>query len=615
MEVDRTMKKEVRVLALVLLFLILVGCTDVERNSPPRIESFTPPDEQVVSVPDEVIEFSVTAADSDQDKLEYLWESWGVGELKESKSAKTTWRAPSYEGTATIRVTVSDGQGGTVSHTWQIRVGKEKGSEGNVLFKDSSLEGVIRRAIGKQSGDIVPRDVLDIVYLDADDENIVSLAGIEYLTGLEVLHLNNNSISDVAPLANLRELKELSLIGNPIQSIEALAGLTRLEHLNLWATEVSDISPLAGLTNLVFLNIGASRVKDISAVAGLVNLEQLILRYNHISDIDALARLTKLEELALRHNRVSDINVLVRLNSLEQVDLDHNKLDLSLGSAAMNTIQELLDRGVEVDYDPQYPASVAELPVEWKHLLLVYSEVDAVVEREDGTAFRFRTTMPEENKRVAVEGFENLANLIREGSNGMVTATTEVVYLDHPLTDISYAADEYGKYIYRADPDSETVKADLAAYAPRGSFDSVHVLWNNGEDGVSKDYLPAYFGLGGYLLYDGTTTFDTVVCYEPWVWLDVGEAHGEVWLHEWLHGVESFMTTWGYSQEDFPVEGLHGSEHYGYRHSPPRGWMGWYSDFMQGKVWDAEQGRYLGITEEMWRIGRPTDQEPASHTN
>ena len=155
----------------------------------------------------------------------------------------------------------------------------------------------------------------------------------------------------------------------------------------------------------------------------------------------------------------------------------------------MNTIRSCLNESS--GRDPQYPAPL-ELPVEWKHLLLVYSEVDAVVEREDGTTFRFRTTMPGENKRVAVEGFENLANLIREGSNGMVTATTEVVYLDHPLTDISYAADEYGKYIYRADPDSETVKTDPAAYA-LGSFDSVHVLWNNGEDGVSKDYLPAYW--------------------------------------------------------------------------------------------------------------------------
>jgi hypothetical protein len=93
---------------------------------------------------------------------------------------------------------------------------------------------------------------------------------------------------------------------------------------------------------------------------------------------------------------------------------------------------------------------------------------------------------------------------------------------------------------------------------------------------------------------------------EPWIWLDIGEALGEVFLHEWLHGIESFMTTWGYTWDDFPVDGLHGQEHYGYKHSPPSGWMGWYSDFMQGKVWDKEQGRYLGVTKEMWAIGSPT---------
>ena len=141
MEVDRTMKKEVRVLALVLLFLILVGCTDVERNSPPRIESFTPPEEQVVSVPDEVIEFSVTAADSDQDKLEYLWESWGVGELKESKSAKTTWRAPNNEGTATIRVTVSDGQAEPFPILGKLGLGRKKVPRGTFCLRIPALRG------------------------------------------------------------------------------------------------------------------------------------------------------------------------------------------------------------------------------------------------------------------------------------------------------------------------------------------------------------------------------------------------------------------------------------------------------------------------------------------
>jgi hypothetical protein len=247
-----------------------------------------------------------------------------------------------------------------------------------------------------------------------------------------------------------------------------------------------------------------------------------------------------------------------------------------------------------------------DLPVEWKHLLLVYTEVDAIVDMEDGTTSRFQTTMPDENMRVAVGGFKNLPNLIYDASNGNVTATTEVVYLDHPLASLAYGVTEEGTYNYRADPTSETVKADLATYAPEGAYDSVHVLWNNGEDGVSKKFLDTYYGLGGYLLYGGTTTFDTVVCYEPWVWLDVGEAHGEVFLHEWLHGIESFMTTWGYTSDDFPVEGLHGQEHYGYKHSPPSGWMGWYGDFMQGKVWDNEQGRYLGVTEEMWAIGNPT---------
>jgi len=60
--------------------------------------------------------------------------------------------------------------------------------------------------------------------------------------------------------------------------------------------------------------------------------------------------------LQLDINKISDISTLVdsiEIGYGDELDLRYNYLDLSRGSHAMNDIQTLLARGVNVDYEPQ----------------------------------------------------------------------------------------------------------------------------------------------------------------------------------------------------------------------------------------------------------------------
>ena len=181
-----------------------------------------------------------------------------------------------------------------------------------VSFPDTELEDVVRDALDKSDGDITDSDMATLGELDADDEEISDLSGLEYAVNLRELDLEDNEVSDLGPLANLTNLRDLDLEDN----------------------EVSDLGPLANLTNL----------------------QDLDLEDNEVSDLGPLINLTNLQDLDLEDNQVSDLGPLVansEFGSGDSVELQFNHLDLTSGSAAMSDIEALESRGVEVSYRPQ----------------------------------------------------------------------------------------------------------------------------------------------------------------------------------------------------------------------------------------------------------------------
>lgn len=113
-------KKNAGVVILMLCLALLVqGCTGGggKTNKPPRIDALTPPRSETVNVAiGSELTFSVTASDPDGDPLGYSWSKTGEGVLTAGNSPVATWTAPEAAGTATVKVVISDGKGGTVSH-------------------------------------------------------------------------------------------------------------------------------------------------------------------------------------------------------------------------------------------------------------------------------------------------------------------------------------------------------------------------------------------------------------------------------------------------------------------------------------------------------------------
>jgi hypothetical protein len=277
-----------------------------------------------------------------------------------------------------------------------------------------------------------------------------------------------------------------------------------------------------------------------------------------------------------------------------------------LGIFAVSLAQTKNDPRIDADHSlynlmgqaqasPSIESDCSSGPVVYHHLLMVYPNTEnAQFVDKNGVTRTFSAHMSDSLKTTVVNAFKNLPNLISDGSGGVVSSVYDIVEIPTPVTQITYLG--IPGYYWFSVRDAEP---DLKTYAPKGKYDSVHVLWDAGCCGNGVD---SFWGLGGLLINDNTTTISTLITGEDWWWTSIGEALGEPFLHEWLHGVSNYYRTFGYTMPDRDADG---ADLHGYVKSHTDGWMSYYRDLMQGKVWEPSLSKYTGITAEAWHRGTP----------
>lgn len=208
-----------------------------------------------------------------------------------------------------------------------------------LVFNDDVLEGLIRDALKKPTGDITVADAQGVTELDfqmqgvdPDQPYIHSLDALKYFTNLTYLGLGYAVLNaddpaapiDISPLAGMTKLESLQLGGLVIDNLSIVANMPNLKSLTVFGGgKLSDVSPLAKLTNLQALTLRGNLISDISPLSGLTNLIYLDVQANQISDVSALTGLTKLQRLFLSNNPIADYSPLreIRAN-LEEWDFD-----------------------------------------------------------------------------------------------------------------------------------------------------------------------------------------------------------------------------------------------------------------------------------------------------
>jgi hypothetical protein len=234
----------------------------------------------------------------------------------------------------------------------------------------------------------------------------------------------------------------------------------------------------------------------------------------------------------------------------------------------------------------------------WKMLVLIYPNIDTDYV-ENGQNKHLTATMPAADVAAMKADFmDNLPhqNIVYDYSGNTAEMEAHVIEVSRPLTNLAPIGSGYW-------PDPDVTRQELDLYAPPGKYDSVIVFWQVSNPNTGQS-LPTYgWGLG-YWPYDFANgmTYATVFNIS-WVWPNDG-CHGEVFLHEWLHGVTGFYKDHlGFA---FNVEDLHGAEEAGYQddYTQDGCWDLWLRDYMRGLVYENNQRKAL--VPETWQSGSIT---------
>ncbi len=229
--------------------------------------------------------------------------------------------------------------------------------------------------------------------------------------------------------------------------------------------------------------------------------------------------------------------------------------------------------------------------VSWRAILLIYTDINVRFGGNWFSGHTFRSQLSAREISDALESFNSFPALAHECSNSEVTVTTTFARSPHPLTSLT----EMGDGLYWPSPTD--TKSALDKFVPPGSFDSVFVLWPQNNPETSR-YIPSGgWGLGlGASDWSNGATYATVANAPTEAW--TRPRIGEVWLHEWLHGVCHHFAQHGYAMPDGDADG--GGRH-GYLQSDELGWCAFYQDLMSGNV--VSGGESTGIPAEAWRRG------------
>ena len=204
-----------------------------------------------------------------------------------------------------------------------------------VVFKDSTLEKLVRECAGKPEGELFRSDVDTIIALPKPRPRHCRMS----LVDQDELEKALKEFDEQNPSAK-----------SSIQGIIKRQAVYTNLALKSMPPPITDISGIENLVNLKSLDLPSNNIRDISALKNLKKLEFLTLSNNNISDISSMKKLKHISWLDLNTNQVKDISPLVdnsRLGEGDSVFLLDNPLN---ERSITKYILILKERGVEAVY-------------------------------------------------------------------------------------------------------------------------------------------------------------------------------------------------------------------------------------------------------------------------
>jgi hypothetical protein len=182
---------------------------------------------------------------------------------------------------------------------------EDKAAKAEAAVADAKvIEAAIRRLIKKPTGELTKADLKEVAHLSFRGKKLTEVPkGLEMLTQLTELWLDDNKLTDVRDLENLAKLESLLLSDNKLTELpKGLEKLTQLKDLYINNNKLKVVKDLENLTQLTWLELSSNQLTDLKGLEKLTKLEFLNLYNNQLTDLKGLEKLTQLGELELRDN-------------------------------------------------------------------------------------------------------------------------------------------------------------------------------------------------------------------------------------------------------------------------------------------------------------------------
>ncbi|MDA1994265.1 MULTISPECIES: NEAT domain-containing protein [Bacillus cereus group] len=232
--------------------------------------------------------------------------------------------------------------------------------------------------------------VKSLIVVEAKSKGIKDVSGLEYMTNLENLTLEEVKLKNIKFISDLRQLKSLSITYGELEDIGPLAKLEHIEFLTLRNNKISGLSPLSQMKKIKMLDLNSNYIKDIKplftvkslrtltvannqisnagleGVHQLKNLKTFEISNNGLSNVEHINGMNKLIELGLSKNELVDLTPLSKLSGLQKLNLEENYIsditplsqltglyDLKLGSNEIRDVRPVQELGKRMYIDIQ----------------------------------------------------------------------------------------------------------------------------------------------------------------------------------------------------------------------------------------------------------------------
>ncbi|MGG5784962.1 leucine-rich repeat domain-containing protein [Bacillus albus] len=185
--------------------------------------------------------------------------------------------------------------------------------------------------------------VKSLIVVEAKSKGIKDVSGLEYMTNLENLTLEEVKLENIQFISNLRQLKSLSITYSELNDIGPLAKLEHIESLSLRNNKISDLSPLSQMKRIKMLDLNSNYIKDIKLLFKLTSLKTLTVANNQISNANlaGIEQLKNVKSLSLSNNGLTNIEHITPMKKLVELDLSKNELENIEPLSRLSTVQSL----------------------------------------------------------------------------------------------------------------------------------------------------------------------------------------------------------------------------------------------------------------------------------